>query len=107
MSPARLPLLVLALAGSAILLSSRGSADETNRVRFAGPKRIRAGEAFLGEGRYYPSPVLYDTDGDKRPEILVGDLVGKVTVAHRQAATFGVEKPLLDRDGRPLKFHNW
>ncbi|MHC4136194.1 MAG: hypothetical protein ACYTDU_03695 [Planctomycetota bacterium] len=111
MNLARVPLLALAMAGSAILLSSRGSADETDSVRFAPPERIRAGGVFLGEGRLYPSPVLYDVDGDKRPDILVGDLVGKVTVAHRQAAktavAFDVEKPLQDRDGKPLRFHNW
>ena len=111
MNLARVTLLAVAVAGSAILLSSRGSADETDRVRFAAPKRIRAGKAFLGEGRYYPSPVLYDVDGDKRADILVGDLVGKVTVARRQAAktavAFDGEKPLNDRDGKPLRFHNW
>ena len=108
---AKLPLLALAVAGGAILLSSRGSADETNRVRFAPPERIRAGGDFLGAGRLYPSPVLYDVDGDKRPDILVGDLAGRVTVAHRLAAktavAFGAEKPLDDRDGKPLRFHNW
>ena len=111
MNLARLPLLVLAMAGSAILLSSRGSADELDSVRFAPPERIRAGGDFLGAGRLYPSPVLYDVDGDKRPDILVGDLVGKVTVARRLAAkspvAFAVEEPLNDRGGKPLKFHNW
>ena len=110
MNIARLRLL-LAIAGSAILFSSPGSADETGVTRFAAPERIRAGDAFLGEGRLYPSPVLYDVDGDERPDIVVGDLAGRVTVAHRQAAktpvAFGAEKPLNDRDGKPLRFHNW
>ncbi len=111
MNIARLELLALAIAGSAILLGSQGLADETDNVRFAAPKRIRAGGAFLGEGRLYPSPALHDVDGDKRPDIVVGDLVGKVTVAQRSSArspvAFAVEKPLDDRDGKPLKFHNW
>ncbi|MHC4223682.1 MAG: hypothetical protein ACYSX0_06075 [Planctomycetota bacterium] len=111
MSIARLSLLALAIAGSAILLGSQGLADETDTVRFAAPKRIRAGDTFLGEGRLYPSPVLHDVDGDGLPDLVVGDLFGKVTVAHRLAAkspvAFGVEKPLNDRDGKPLKFHNW
>jgi len=111
MNIARLKLLVLAMAGCAILLSPEGSADETDRVRFAGPVRIKAGEKFLGEGRLYPSPVLHDLDGDKRPDIVVGDLFGRVTVAPRLAANppvaFAAEKPVNDRDGKPLRFHNW
>ncbi len=111
MNLARVSLLVLAMAGSTLFLSSWGSADETDRVRFAAPKRIRAGGALVGEGRYYPSPVLYDVDGDRRPDILVGDLVGKVTVARRKVAkkvvAFDVERPLNDRDGKPLRFNNW
>ena len=102
MNFARVSLLAAAMAGSALL-----SADETDRVRFAVPERIRAGNAYLGEGRYFPSPVLYDLDGDKRPEILVGDLMGKVTVAKRRDAKVDAEQPLLKRDGKPLKFYNW
>ncbi|MHC4973074.1 MAG: hypothetical protein ACYTG3_12155 [Planctomycetota bacterium] len=111
MSLARPRLLALAIAGSAIILCSRGSADETNRVRFAAPVRIRAGDAFLGEERLYPSPVLHDVDGDGLADIVVGDLFGRVTVARRLAAkppvAFGAEKPINDRDGKPLRFHNW
>lgn len=88
-------------------------ADEPtgDRLRFAAPKRIKAGDALLGENRLYPSPVLYDIDGDKRPEILVGDLFGGVTFAKRAAGdpprAFGKEEKLLDKDGKPLRFHNW
>jgi hypothetical protein len=99
------------MAGSAILLSSHGSADEIDTVRFAAPKRILAGDAFLGEDRLYPSPVLHDVDGDGQSDVVVGDLFGRVTVARRIAAkapvAFAAEEPLNDRDGKPLKFHNW
>jgi len=111
MNIARLRRLAWATAASTILLGSQGSADETGGVRFAAPERILAGDAFLGEERLYPSPVLYDMDGDKLPDVVVGDLFGRVTVAHRSAAkspvAFGAEKPLHDRDGKPLRFHNW
>ena len=111
MNIARLQRLVLAVAGSALLLSAEGTADETKSVRFAAPVRIRAGDAFLGEERLYPSPVLHDVDGDGLADIVVGDLFGKVTVARRLAAkspaAFGAEKPINDRDGKPLRFHNW
>ncbi len=112
MNAARLPLLAFAMIGCAIW-SSHGLADETeSKIRFAAPKRIHAGDGFLGEGRLYPSPVLHDIDGDKRPDIVVGDLRGKVTVACRETGDdktvrFGAEKPLKDRSGEQLKFHNW
>ena len=111
MNAARLPLLAFAMIGCAIL-GSHGLADETeSKIRFAAPVRIKAGDAFLGEGRYYPSPVLHDINGDKRLDLVVGDLIGRVTVAQRSAAkspvAFGAEQPLNDRDGQPLKFANW
>jgi hypothetical protein len=51
--------------------------------------------------------VLHDVDGDGRRDIVVGDLMGSVTVALRTDDGFAAEKPLQDRDGKPLKFHNW
>ena len=111
MSIARPQLLALAVVASAVLLSSPGSADETRGVRFAAPVRIRAGDAFLGEERLYPSPVLHDMNGDGLSDLVVGDLFGRVTVALRLAAkspvAFGAEKPLKDRSGEQLRFHNW
>jgi len=80
------------------------------KVRFAAPRRIRAGDAFLGEARLYPSPVLHDVTGDGLADIVVGDLPGRVTFAPRVAGetvAFGAEQPLSDRDKKPLKFHNW
>jgi hypothetical protein len=104
MKVASVTLLGLVAAGLA-------SADEARtKPLFAAPKRILAGEANLGEGRLYPSPVLFDADRDGLADIVVGDLFGKVTFAPRiagEAVAFGPEKPLLDRDGKPLKFHNW
>ncbi len=112
MISARLRALIPATIGCAILFSAYVSAQAPEmQVQFAAPKRIQAGDTFLGEGRLYPSPVLHDVDGDKRLDIVVGDLIGKVTVAHRasgmQAVTFGPEKKLNDRSGKQLRFHNW
>lgn len=112
MKTTRLACWVGAVAVSATLLGSFAAADETERaVRFAPPRRIHAGEKFLGAGRLYPSPVLHDVDGDRRADLVVADLFGRVTVALRSAdgehLAFGEEKPLLKRDGKPLKFSNW
>ncbi len=104
--------LTLATAGCAILLVSPAAAQGSDdTAKFAAPKRIKAGDGFLGEGRLYPSPVLHDVDGDKRPDVVVGDLFGKVTFACREAShpavVLGAEKQLKDRSGEQLKFHNW
>ena len=115
MSILRLQALTLATAGCAVLLHSQGTAQEQGEPVFAAPKRIQAGEVFLGEGRRYPSPVLHDIDGDKLPDIVVGDLYGKVTFAPRlatsktskKAVLFGAETQLKDRSGEQLKFDNW
>jgi len=102
---------LILMAGCAILLNAPGTAQEPGKPVFAAPERIRAGKAFLGQGRIYPSPVLHDLDGDGHLDILVGDLFGRVTVARRVAAEGGIrvgaEVPLKGRNGKPLKFHNW
>ena len=104
----RAHVVALALAGCAVLLGSPAAADETTEeIRFAPPTRILAGEAFVGAGRLYPSPVMHDVNGDGLLDIVVGDLPGRVTVALRAKDGFAAETPLKDRDGKPLKFHNW
>jgi len=97
-------------AGSLLLGGSALLADETpalERVRFAAPQRIAAGDAIAGAGRLYPSPVLFDIDRDGKADLLIGDLIGNVTVARRTDDGFAAEQKLLDRDGKPLRFHNW
>jgi hypothetical protein len=99
---------LLALFGCGLLLGTSAVADETGElIRFAAPKRIMAGDAVAGAGRLYPSPVMHDMDGDGKLDLVVGDLFGNVTVARRSDDGFAKEEPLLDRDGKPLKFHNW
>ena len=97
-----------------LVASATGAASAANESsgEFAPPVRLRIGDPFLGAGRLYPSPVLHDLDEDGRSELLIGDLIGNVTVAQLMkaeggAVTVASEKPLLGRDGKPIRFHNW
>jgi hypothetical protein len=78
---------------------------------FAAPVRLKAGDKFLGGGRYYPSPVFYDVNHDGTADLVVGDLIGKITVALRTPGAdplaFAAETDLNGADGKPISFHNW
>ena len=104
---------VLAWAGGSLLLAWSGAENvPVQPAEFAAPVRIEAGEAMLGAGRLYPSPAFHDVDGDGNADIVVGDLFGKLTVASALLTEDGSiawseERPLQNREGKDLKFHNW
>jgi hypothetical protein len=79
--------------------------------QFAPPVRLKAGDKFLGEQRLYPSPVFQDLDGDGALDVVVGDLIGVLTLAPRArgagAHAYGAETKVLAADGKPLDFDNW
>jgi hypothetical protein len=103
-------MLVLAV-GCAALCSESATAQSDPATQFSGPTRLKAGDAFLGERRMFPSPVFHDMNGDGLQDIVVGDLVGKLTVALRKPgagpASYGEETKLLAADGKEIDFHNW
>ena len=77
---------------------------------FAAPIRLMAGERAMGGARLYPSPVLHDIDGDNLPEMIIGDLMGALTVSRRgsdRGDVWSEARPLKGADGKNLKFHNW
>lgn len=78
---------------------------------FAPPVRLKAGDKLLGENRLFPSPVYHDLNGDGRADIVVGDLQGHLTVAHRAAdaesALFAAEEKVLGADGEIVDLQNW
>lgn len=97
--------LVLALA------SFSAPSDNDDVPTFAAPVRLMAGEQPMGEGRLYPSPTLFDLDGDGVAEMIIGDLFGKLTVSKRIAGedttVWSEPEPLMGADGKALKFSNW
>lgn len=105
--------MVRVMLAAVLLVSAGGTSsalaqDDNLGPRFANPVRVKAGEAFAGAKRWYPSPVLHDVNGDQRADLVVADLAGRVTFALRQEdGSFGAEQPMLRDDGKPLKFHNW
>ncbi|MHC5020291.1 MAG: hypothetical protein ACYTGX_09315 [Planctomycetota bacterium] len=106
MRAAKLGVMACAVLGAATWAAA-GEGERDDVAVFAEPVRIQAGDGLLGEGRYYPSPVLHDLDGDGTPELLVADLRGLITFAKRTESGWGAEQPLNGADGKPLKFHNW
>ena len=100
----------LAWTAGGLLLAWSGAENVPQPpAEFAPPTRLKAGEKYMGQGRLYPSPVVREVNG--RREVVVGDLIGNVTVAPLSIGEAGVsaaaEEPLNMADGKPLKFHNW
>ena len=103
--------LTLMLLGSLIAPDSSAASQAVDApVKFAAPKRLMAGESLLGQKRGYPSPALHDVNGDGHMDLLIADLMGRITVAlgtGSKPMSFGEEKPLLGSDKEPLDFNNW
>lgn len=96
------------------MLASPASAQARTKAtaaKFAAPVRLKAGDAFMGDKRLYPSPVFQDVNGDKLPDVVIGDLWGKLTVALRVAGdgipSYAAETFLQGADGKDLNFANW
>ena len=104
------PAALVAIGCSALMGTIRAQAP-SGAVAFKAPERIKAGGDFLGGGRLYPSPAMHDIDGDQRPDIVIGDLFGRVTFAARTqragAPEYAAEAGIKDDQGKLLKFHNW
>lgn len=98
---------VLALAGVPHPVDN----DDEVGAAFAAPVRLMAGGEPMGNGQYYPSPVLFDLDGDGVAEMIVGDLIGNLMVSKRlpgdDPAAWSKANPLEGADGKPIRFHNW
>lgn len=91
--------------------STVGAQTQPVQPTFSPPVRLKAGDNFLGENRHFPSPVYHDLNGDGRVDIVVGDLIGHLTVAHRAAdaasVLFAAEEKVLGADGEIVDLQNW
>src|SRR6187402_229608 len=100
-----------ATLGAALPLALGFLGDAPPAPTFAAPVRLMAGEAYLGGGRLFPSPVFHDVNGDGLSDIVVGDLPGRITVALRvkgdDPRKFAAETELMASDGKRIDFHNW
>lgn len=103
-------LLALSLLGGAFS-TSLAVAQDAPKSAFAAPVRLMAGKKPLGDERLFPSPVWRDMNGDGLADIVVGDLIGRLTVALRlpdsKPAAYGPEEKLKDLEGKEIDFHNW
>ena len=82
-----------------------------NGTLFADPVLLTAGDKPLGGSRIYPSPMMFDLDGDQRLEMYIGDLTGNMWISQKlpgsALTSWGALKPLNAAAGKQLKFHNW
>ena len=103
-----LPLLVLPLLAVA---TTPLAADGEDGALFAEPVLLMAGSKPMGRGLLYPSPHMFDVDGDGQEEILMGDLWGVLHVAKKlpgdDPLAWSEATPLQSSDGEKLKFSNW
>ena len=78
---------------------------------FAAPVLLSAGEKIMGGDKIYPSPMMFDLDGDKRLEMYVGDLWGNLWISQKlpggALTEWGELTALNDVDGNKLEFNNW
>lgn len=104
-----IPLLLLAAMQSAPPAEKPVAA--ATESPFAPAIRLTDGGAPLGSDRSFPSPVLQDMNADGVPDLVIGDLWGKLTVSlqirEKGANRWTHDTPLLDADGAELDFHNW
>ena len=84
-------------------------AQEPEPAQFAPPiQLLRDGANHTGI--LYPSPVLYDLDGNGQRELVIGDLKGHITFSQRVADGEDHQwtaAEQLQSQGKPLKLDNW
>jgi len=79
-------------------------------TKFATPVKLTADDYDFAK-EIYPSPVIYDLDGDGKSELVIGDLRGYLQIANRTSVDdqsgWGPLTKMKAVDGTDLKFDNW
>ncbi len=100
-------LLLPLLSGLPTLVAGDGDSS----ALFAEPVMLTAGSKPMGRGILYPSPHMFDVDGDGQDEIVMGDLWGVLHVSKKlpgdDPMAWSEATPLQSSDGEKLKFSNW
>ena len=77
--------------------------------KFEAPVELLAdGKSIEGVG--YPSPNLYDLDGDGQRELVVGDIMGNVFYSRKTSEgslNQWSKSEKVEAEGKPLKLKNW
>ena len=102
------PTLLLLAGGDA---ESKPIVPVADEGKFAKPVMLMTGDKPAGRGLLYPSPALFDVDGDGSKDLVMGDLRGFLHVANRApgAGDHGWSETTLlkDKEGKDIKFSNW
>lgn len=77
-------------------------------AQFEKPVELFANGASINSVMY-PSPTLYDLDGDGKRELVIGDIFGSIHACVQQdgKTAWGEMVKLESVDGKPLKLNNW
>ena len=79
---------------------------------FEAPIMLLAGGEPMEAGYSYPSPAVFDVDNDGQDEMVLGEIMGTVSVCENENKSSGDPEwssvaPLLAADGEPLQLNNW
>ena len=121
-------LLLLACLGlpslTALAQNATESADdvapaESNQFKFdnelfSAPTIVMVGDQPLNTAanKGYPSPAMYDVDGDGKVELVLGDIFGALLVYENENEGSGdpvwsAFEPLKSHDGEEIEVSNW
>ena len=90
-------------------LAATTTAQNADSSQFGAAEQLTAGGKAM-TGIYYPSPTLYDIDGEQHKELVIGDLRGRIMVAQPSKGKAGLawsELEQLQSNKKPLKLNNW
>ena len=79
---------------------------------FEAPIMLMAGGEPMEAGYSYPSPAIFDVDNDGQDEMVLGEIMGTLSVCDNENKSSGDPQwssaaPLLAADGEPLQLNNW